>query len=236
MQGRRASALFSDFFKTSPRRTLDHDREDGRETAGARAVRPVEARERAAQKRWPLPMQRGVEADAELWLALDMSRANRARASASAFVLCVFGIVACGPSAIPLNGTAPAEGVATIREPDGFIVDEDGHVEISRVDDTPVPAGSAYSVSAGKHKVELIRNSPTKANSAGTYFLKAGGKYVAWNGCGTKKVEKTGSKEPQLLCPRSPQLLPEQALHCYQEDDRTSAECKSATDEWSEAG
>src|SRR5258706_309485 len=63
-----------------------------------------------------------------------MSRATRARVSASASMLCVFGIAACGPSAIPLNGSAPAEGLATIRETDGFIVDEDGHVEISRVD------------------------------------------------------------------------------------------------------
>ena len=151
-------------------------------------------------------------------------------------MLCVLGLAACGPSAIPLNGTAPAEGVATIREADGFIVDEDGHVEISRVDDTPVPTGSAYSVSAGKHKVELIRNSPTKANSNATYFLKAGGKYVAWNGCATKIVAKNGSEESQRVCDGPPQLLPEEALHCYQEDDHTSADCKSATDDWSEAG
>ena len=165
-----------------------------------------------------------------------MSRANRARASTFTSMLCVLGIAACGPSAIPLNGTAPSEGVATIREADGFIVDEDGHVEISRVDDTPVPTGSAYSVSAGQHKVELIRNSPTKANSADTYFLKAGGKYVAWNGCATKKVKENGGEETKRVCDRPPQLLPEEALHCYKEDDRTSADCKGATDEWSESG
>jgi hypothetical protein len=115
-------------------------------------------------------------------------------------------------------------------------VDEDGHVEISRVDDTPVPTGSAYSVSAGKHKVELIRNSPTKANSADTYFFKAGGKYVAWNGCAMKKVKENGSEETKRVCDQVPQLLPEEALHCYQEDDRTSTDCKSAIDEWSESG
>jgi len=151
-------------------------------------------------------------------------------------MLCVFGVAACGPSAIPLNGSAPAEGVATIREADGFIVDEDGHVEISRVDDTPVPTGSTYSVSAGKHKVELIRNSPTKANSADTYFLKAGGKYIAWNGCAMKTLKENGSEAKKRVCDRPPQLLPEEALHCYQEDDHTSGNCKSATDEWSESG
>ena len=151
-------------------------------------------------------------------------------------MLCVLGVVACAPAAIPLSGSSPAEGVATIREADGFIVDEDGHVEISRVDDTLVPTGSTYSVSAGKHKVELIRNSPTKANSAQTYFLKAGGKYVAWNGCATKTVKEKGGEETKRVCDRPPLLMPEEALHCYQDNDRTSADCKSATDDWADSG
>ena len=165
-----------------------------------------------------------------------MSRAICVRVSASASLLSTLGVVACGPSAIPLYGSAPADGVATIREADGFIVDEDGHVEISRVDDTPLPTGSAYGVSAGKHKVELIRNSPTKANSAETYFLKAGGKYVAWNGCATKTVKTNGGEDTKRVCDQPPLLLPEEALHCYQENDRTSADCKSASDEWGESG
>ena len=165
-----------------------------------------------------------------------MSRGIHVKVSACASLLSVLGVVACAPSAIPLYGSAPAEGVATIRETDGFIVDEDGHVEISRVDDTPLPTGSAYAVSAGKHKVELIRNSPTKADSAETYFLKAGAKYVAWNGCATKTVKTNGSEETKRVCDQPPLLLPEEALHCYQENDRTSADCKRATDEWSESG
>jgi hypothetical protein len=114
-------------------------------------------------------------------------------------------------------------------------VDEDGHVEITRVDETPVPTGSSYQVSAGKHKVELVRNSPTKASSAETYFLKAGAKYVAWNGCATKLVEKDGNEEEKQVCDHEPQLLPVEALRCYQNNDRTSSECKAATDEWSES-
>lgn len=150
--------------------------------------------------------------------------------------VCASGLVACGPKPIALSPGAPADGVATIRESDGFIVDEDGHVEISRVDDTPVPTGSAYQVAAGKHKVELIRNSPTKAFSAETYFLKAGSSYVAWNGCATKAVKTNGTAETKRVCDRPPQLLPERAVHCYEDDDRTSADCKNAVDEWSESG
>lgn len=146
------------------------------------------------------------------------------------------GLAGCGPAPIALSPGAPADGVATIRESDGFIVDEDGHVEISRVDDTPVPTGSAYQVAAGKHKVELIRNSPTKANSADTYFLKAGANYVAWNGCATKPVKTNDGVETKRVCDRAPQLLPERAVHCYEEDDRTSADCKSAMDEWTASG
>jgi hypothetical protein len=81
--------------------------------------------------------------------------------------------------------------------------------------------------------VELIRNSPTKANSAETYFFKAGGKYVAWNGCATKTVKSNGGEETKRVCDRPPLLLPEEALHCYQDNDRTSADCKSVTDDWS---
>ncbi len=164
-----------------------------------------------------------------------MGRAILPRALA---VVCIFGTLgstACGPSAIPLHGSAPPEGIATVSETDGFIVDEDGHVEITRVDDTPVPTGSTYQLAAGKHKVELIRNSPTKASSADTYFLKAGGKYVAWNGCATKTVEKDGKEEEKRVCDQPPQLLPTEALHCYQNNDRTSSDCKAATDEWSES-
>ena len=163
-----------------------------------------------------------------------MGRVTRAKSRTAACVLAL--ATACVPSAIALNGSAPAEGVATISEADGFIVDEDGHVEISRVDDAPIPTGSAYTLSAGKHKIELIRNSPTKASSAETYFLKAGGKYVAWNGCAIKLVEKDGNEEEKRVCDQQPQLLPKEALHCYQKNDRTSADCKSATDEWSESG
>jgi hypothetical protein len=126
--------------------------------------------------------------------------------------------------------------VATIRESDGFIVDEDGHVEISRVDDTPVPTGSAYQVAAGKHKVELIRNSPTKASSADTYFFKAGASYVAWNGCATKTAKTNGTAEKKRVCDRAPQLLPERALHCYEENDRSSTDCKDVLDEWTGSG
>jgi hypothetical protein len=143
-----------------------------------------------------------------------------------------WGLAACGPAPIALSPGAPADGVATIRESDGFIVDEDGHVEISRVDDAPVPVGSAYQVAAGKHKVELIRNSPTKASSADGYLLKAGATYVAWNGCATKPVKTNGTTETKRVCDRAPQLLPERALHCYEEDDRTSTDCKNALDEW----
>ncbi len=157
-------------------------------------------------------------------------------AGACGWWLWASSLVACGPAPIALSPGAPADGVATIRETDGFIVDEDGHVEISRVDDTPVPTGSAYQVAAGKHKVELIRNSPTKASSADTYFLKAGASYVAWNGCATKTVKANDSAETKRVCDRSPLLLPERALRCYEEDDRTSADCKNALDEWSESG
>ena len=150
--------------------------------------------------------------------------------------LMVWGLVACGPAPIALSPGAPADAVATIRETDGFIVDEDGHVEISRVDDTPVPTGSAYQVAAGKHKVELIRNSPTKASSAGTYFLKAGAIYAAWNGCATKLVKTNDATETKRVCDRAPLLLPERALRCYEKDDRTSADCKDVVDEWSDSG
>lgn len=116
------------------------------------------------------------------------------------------------------------------------MVDEDGHVEISRVDDTPVPAGSSYQLSAGKHKVELIRHSPTKASSAESYFLAAGRKYVAWNGCAIKRVNKGESAQEERVCDQPPQLLPEDALGCYQNDERTSADCAAKTDEWRESG
>jgi hypothetical protein len=164
-----------------------------------------------------------------------MGRVTKCRVSAGKWLLGALAVSACGPSAIPLHSGAPAEGIATINETDGFIVDEDGHVEITRVDDTPVPTGSSYQLSAGKHKVELIRNSPTKASSAETYFLKAGGKYVAWNGCAIKTVEKDGKEEEKRVCDQQPQLLPTEALHCYQTNDRTSSDCKAATDEWSES-
>lgn len=164
--------------------------------------------------------------------------ARHARRVAGAGVWWLFWgvLTACAPAPIALSPGAPADGLATIRESDGFIVDEDGHVEISRVDDTPVPAGSAYQVATGKHKVELIRNSPTKASSAETYFLKAGAIYVAWNGCAIKTVKSNGAAETKRVCDRAPQLLPERALHCYEDDDRTSADCKNVLDEWTESG
>jgi hypothetical protein len=165
-----------------------------------------------------------------------MGEMTLSRAAVFARMLGALALAACGPSAIPLGGATPGEGVATVSETHGVVVDEDGHVEITRVDETPVPEGSKYSIAAGKHKVELVRNSPTKASSAETYFLKAGGKYVAWNGCATKTVEKDGAEEEKRVCDQQPQLLPAEALHCYQNDDRTSADCKAATDEWSESG
>lgn len=151
-------------------------------------------------------------------------------------------LAACSPAAIALNGDLPEAERATLREVENL----GGWVEITRVDQKPTPDGSAYWVSAGKHKVELVRHSPTTDGSAETYFVKGGQVYVAWDGCvremdpktGEEKVEidqKTGEEKAKLSC-LPPQLLPEEALHCYQRNERTKGECKSLTDSWSESG
>jgi outer membrane protein assembly factor BamB len=150
-------------------------------------------------------------------------------------------LAACSPAAIPLNGDLPEAERATLREVENL----GGWVEITRVDQKPTPDGSAYWVSAGKHKVELVRHSPTTDGSAETYFVKGGQVYVTWDGCvremdpktGEEKVEidqKTGEEKAKLRC-EPPQLLPEDALPCYQQNERTKGECKALTDSWSES-
>lgn len=151
-------------------------------------------------------------------------------------------LAACSPAAIPLNGDLPSEERATLREVDNL----GGKVEITRVDLNPTPEGSAYWVSAGKHKVELVRHSPTSASSAETYFVKGGAEYVTWDGCvrevdqktGEEKREidqKTGEEREKLNCELPPQLLPAGALRCYQHNERTTDECKALTESWSES-
>jgi hypothetical protein len=154
---------------------------------------------------------------------------------------CAVTSMACSPAAIALNGDLPEAERATLREAENL----GGKVEITRVDGNPTPEGSAYWVSAGKHKVELVRHSPTTDGSAETYFVKGGAVYVTWDGCvrevdpktGEEKREvdqKTGEEKDKLRC-EPPQLLPEDALDCYQQNERTSEECKAITDSWSES-
>lgn len=164
------------------------------------------------------------------------------RTAAAVLALSCVNTAACSPAAIPLNGDLPGDQRATLREVENL----GGWVDITRVDQNPVPEGKAYAVSAGKHKIELVRHSPTSGSSAETYFVKGGGEYVTWDGCvreidpktGEEKREvdqKTGEEKDRLSC-EAPQLLPAEALHCYQENERTSEDCKALTDEWSESG
>jgi hypothetical protein len=154
---------------------------------------------------------------------------------------CALSLTACSPAAIPLNGDLPKDEIATLREVENL----GGWVDITRVDQNPVPEGKAYAVSVGKHKIELVRHSPTSGSSAETYFVKGGGEYVTWDGCvldvdpKTDEVrreadQKTGELKDMFRC-EPPQLLPADALECYQRNERTSEDCKDKTDTWNES-
>lgn len=160
--------------------------------------------------------------------------------------LSVLGLVvallsACKPAVIAVNGDLPENEVATLREVENL----GGWVEITRVDQNPLPEGAAFGVSAGKHKIELVRQSPTSGSSAETYFVKGGHEYAAWDGCvkdidpktgdqRQEKDQKTGELKDMLRC-ENPQLLPAEALSCYQKNERTSEDCKALTDTWNES-